>query len=318
MPSPVLRDLETGWSVLEVRGELHVPGYDPEEVGRGLPETTFRREVLGDWTAAQGKVVYPEWDGLFHAADEPLDFDPKMPLVCGWDLPGANGGTPAWVPTQLARTGQWLIFPSVCGRRDETIGMWDFGRLVHDHLLRNYALPYGVTVQDLRLIHYGDPAGRQKPVKTAAMVSHGIEVRSAYEILREGERVVVEWDERDRPVFETRPGFGFLIEPGEVSLVRRLEAVRSRLSLRLPGGLPALVVDPGAVMIRDGFSGGYHYHQRATGVYEPDPMKNEYSEPMDAISYVASKLFLANPDPVGAGADYGRPVTRAASKRRSW
>jgi len=301
-----LRHTKDDWFVLEVRGERDVPGYDPKIVGKGMGRSVFRREVQGDWTATTGKLVYEEY-GDFHRSLKPIDFDVRRPLVLGWDLPAGTGGTPACVVTQLNTLGQWLILSCLIPRDEENIGVYAFGEWVAQHLHDEFAAPNGVTWQALKLIHYGDPAGNQKPSETQGTKNAGLEARSAFEILRSGERVPLGHTERGQPIYQEKPGFGWVIQPGEVSLTRRIAAVRARLGLVLPEGLPGLVVCPTAKLIDEGFAGGYHFHQRSDGTFEHDPMKNRWSHGMDALSYVASRLFAAKERKPKAE---GPPVTR--------
>ncbi|HEU4754344.1 MAG TPA: hypothetical protein VFU47_14635 [Armatimonadota bacterium] len=323
-----LRLYETAdqWYVLEIRGERDVPGYDPKQVGRGLSEQTYRREVLGDWTATTGKVVYPEY-GEIHTAQEPLPFYSSLPLVCCWDFGGTPfSGTPAMVPTQVAPSGCWHIFPALVPPEDRTVGIYEFTEAAAEYLLTEFARPAGVGLDGLQLRHFGDPAGSARTGVPRGVSNNRIELRSCYEIIRDGLRVVVDWDERGEPVYQERPGWGWVIEPGEVSLTKRMEALRSRLTA-LRGGEPLVLVDsfppetfrspllhPGAVL--EGFQGGYSYRQRATGEYELDPDKNWYSHPLNALEYGASRLFAAAPP----GGEEPEPVwqrtTRAAGRRK--
>lgn len=293
------------WAVLEVRGERDIPGYDPAQVGRGMSPQTFRREVLGDWTASTGKLVFPEY-GDMHESPAALPYDPKRPLLCGWDLPAATGGTPAFVVTQLTHGGQWLLFGSVLPGVDETIGVWDFAERCAYYLKQEFADPAGLRVEDLNLVHYGDPAGAQRPLLGGGAAT---EIGSAYEIIRDGERFA-----GPNGTTIERPGFGWDIQPGEVSLVKRLEVVRTRLCANV-GGAPSILVDPGATFIRAGFKGGYHYAQRNDGRYELDPAKNRYSHVFDALEYVCSRTFLhrISEDRLG---DYLRRVQAEAPQGR--
>ena len=306
-----------GWHVLTIRGERDIPGYDPAEVGKGLSDQAFRREVLGDWTATAGKLVYPEF-GPVHEAVQAIPYDPTRQLVLGWDLPGGNGGTPACVVTQLSARGQWLILSDVMPGPDETVGIYEFGERVAEHLHERYCRPHGIELSKLRLMqHFGDPAGQVRPPATVGSATKGQEMRSAFEVLLLGEKVFIGTDYRGREIWEEKPGRGWVVEPGEVSLTKRMEAVRARLTHILSGGLAALVVSPEAQQVLDAFRGGYHYHQRADGRYELDPMKNESSHVADALSYSASRLF-AEParKEEEAWSSVGKMAVRAPGRRR--
>ncbi len=279
---PVKRT-EDGWTVATLHWSL-VPNYDYAEASKGLTDEAIRRELELDWSASSGKRVYPEYSPKVHLAKDALLFDPHQPLYCGWDF----GGTPAWVPTQLNALGQWLVFPGIAPLDDQTIGVYEFGQLVADHLTREYASPIGRELSDLKLIHFGDPAGAARPPRTGDRPQ---EVQSCFEILKNGLYIELgPGDDGSRRV-RRQPGFGWKINPGAVNITDRLESVRARLLTLLSGGLPALVVDPRATAIADGFGGGYCYPQRADGTYGRDPAKNWFSHSLDALAYIATRLF---------------------------
>ncbi len=315
-----LRETVDGWTIMTIIGPEIIPDYDTEEVCKGMSESAIRREVFLDWTASAGKSVYPEF-GPIHKAINPLPFDPERPLICGWDLPAGTGGTPAFVPTQMAGTGQWFIYPEIVGPEKETMGIYEFGEWVAEYLYETFCVPHNIEFKDLKLIHYGDPAGNCKPPLVYGSPSDKYEVRSAFEILKHGDRVLLGRDRQGRAIFEDKRGRGWLIRPGVVALSRRIEAVRSRLTTLLRGGLPALVVDPRAQLINEGFGGAYSYSQRTDGRYELDPAKNRHSHPMNALEYAASRLFSARlPEELDEDED-DRPkshqefMTRGAGRR---
>lgn len=285
-----VRDLPTGWTIATLEGRHVIPDYPYEAMAALLDEETRRQELDLDWTATSGKRVYPEF-GRLHEAVEPLPHDANRPLVCGWDLPGGNGGTPAFVPSQLNAFGQWLIYPELVPDEDESIGLYEFGERVAQYLHEEFARPSGLPLEKLKTLHYGDPVGNAPLPQTLAASSLRLEKRSAYEVLRLGMRVPAEYDEETGHArIEEKPGWGWIVQPGEVSLTKRMEAVRARLKLLL-SGQPALVVDPQATMVVEGFKGAYHYPQRTDGRYELDPAKNHHSHPMNALEYIASRLF---------------------------
>ncbi len=300
------------WHVLEIRGARDIPGYEPGKVGAGMSPMDFRREILGDWSATSGKQVFPEF-GDMHEAVQKLPFDPQRELLCGWDLPAGTGGTPAFVATQITHQGQWLLYGSLLPKADETVPPWDFAERVAYYLTETFARPLGLELSDLKLVHYGDPAGTQAPIAGGARSTRG-EIKSAMEAIRDGGCLDDAYgDAKDRP------GFGWDIMPGEVSLTKRLDSIRTRLCVNVCGA-PALLVSPTATFIREGFRGGYAYKQRTDGRYELDPAKNRYSHVFDALSYPASRVFLhrGNEDPLAAYLAQQRqntPAYRVAGSR---
>lgn len=278
-----LRVTDDGWSVLTIH-HSKLPDYDFEAACKGMSEEAIQRELEIDWSATIGKRVYPDFRRDRHVAARKLPFDPRKPLYCGWDF----GGTPAFVPTQVASTGQWYLYPGLVPPDEQTWGIYEFAQQVADYLTRNFAIPHGLTLEQLNLIHIGDPAGNGPPPRAKDSPK---EERSCFQILNRGMQVVTGHDDKGRAILTERPGWGWRVMPGAVNITDRLESVRSRLTLMVHGGEPALLVDPEATTLIEGFLGGYHYHQRADGRYEFDPYKNWYSHPMDALGYVATRLF---------------------------
>jgi hypothetical protein len=278
-----LRLLKSGWHVLTVHYSS-VPGYDYAAASRGMTPEQKQQELEIDWSTVQGKRVYPEFGREHHVAVEALEFNPHRPLYCGWDF----YGTPAFVPTQLNTYGQWLIFPPLAPSEENTIGIYDFGQIVADHLSRTYAVPHGLTLKQLKLVHFGDPSGAAPPPRTGDSPK---EMRSAFDILRKGLELDIGLGEDGERRVIRKPGLGWRILPGKIGLTERLEAVRGRLTMTLRDGLPALVVDSRAEVIKEGFLGGYHYPQRRDGHYDYTPEKDYYSHVMDALAYVATRLF---------------------------
>jgi len=305
-----LRKTKDKWWILTIHYSS-VPGYDYEAATAGMSEETIRQELEIDWSTTKGKRVYPEFGRRHHIALDNIGFNPRAPLYCGWDW--GIGGSLAFVPTQLNGFGQWLIFPPVSPGEESTIGVYEFGQIVSDHLQRYYAAPFGLTVKQLRTVHFGDPAGAGPPPRTGDSPK---EVRSCFQIIERGLELAAGVDEQGRPITIRRPGFGWHIKPGAVNITDRLEAIRNRLKLTLHDGLPALVVDPRAQITIEGFLGGYHYPQRRDGHYESRPEKNIYSHVMDALGYVATRLFAHNaPDDEDDSPSYRNEFASHAASR---
>ncbi len=54
-----------------------------------------------------------------------------------------------------------------------------------------------------------------------------------------------------------------------------------------------LLINPRCQMVRKGLHVGYVYEETRSGQTKPKPLKNEYSHPIDALSYVATHLKIA-------------------------
>jgi hypothetical protein len=274
-----------GWCVCSVPYTC-VPGYDLEAATAGLTRDAVEREILLNWAVVHGKKVWEEFAPQRHVAAEPLTLDPYRPIHCGWDW--AWTGSPAFVPTQINAHGQWLIFPSLSPTPEEMQGIYQFASDVADHLLRNYAAPHGLGLEDLNLVHIGDPAGRDRPPVTGGRRK---EAYSCFEILFRGIRMPMGEDDDGNEVYEEKPGWGWRVIPGARTIPERLEAVRGRLTTTLRDGLPALVVDPRATTVIEAMSGSYAYKEYEDGTYSHDPDKSYWSHTADALGYCATRLW---------------------------
>ncbi len=305
------RQTRDGWHILGVGWEV-VPGYDFAAACVGMGENEIEMELKRNWSVTRGKAVYPEFNVDRHVAKQPLIFDPSRPLHCGFDWLG----TPAFVPTQLNAHGQWLIFPSLSPPETESIAIYEFAEQVANHLLRRYAAPHGLSLDDLQMVHIGDPSGNNPPARTAGKRQ---ETHSAFEILKKGSKMYLGEDDHGDPVYEQRPGWGWRVIPGAMRIKDRIEAVRARLTTTLHGGLSALVIDPAAQVVKDGFAGGYHYKKYSDDTYAREPEKNHSSHTSDCISYIATKLFArpSRADDRDEDEPLRPPVVSQASNR-SW
>jgi hypothetical protein len=85
-----------------------------------MPYTDWLREYEIHWKSFQGKPVFLEdWDSNFHVAKEPLDYEPAIPIIRGWDF----GLSPACLFAQLRAGGRLLILREIIG---EEIGIERF------------------------------------------------------------------------------------------------------------------------------------------------------------------------------------------------
>lgn len=274
-----------GWLCIQFPW-LAVEGYNFEKACEGQGDQDIRRMYCLDWHASTGKRVLTEFSITTHVSREVLSFYPEEPLYLGWDMPGC----PACVVTQLNPYGQWCILSSVSPKESESIGVYDFGKRVYEHLLRGYARPNDMEVADLRLIHYGDPAGFALPVRTGETSADKHEVRSCFDTIENGLEITLGYDDYDRPIVETLPGFGWRIQAGKKEITARLESLRARLRMMVGPGLPAFVICKSAHDATSAFA-GYHYKERSDGTYELDPAKTWESHTVDAAGYIATREF---------------------------
>jgi hypothetical protein len=304
------------WDILDIDGRDHVPHWRAELVGQGMGQQMYQREVLKDWDASTGKLVYPDF-GSIHCSREPLSYDPTLPLALGWDQGGtAAGGNPACVIGQLQRSGSLYLYMAFAPEENETVTIYEFGRAVAEYLAEEFAEPLNKKLEDLDLVHFGDPAGKVRP-KTRRAISGKIEsadeTRSCWEQLRLGTRIPIGWDERrDEPLYEERPGWGWKVQDGEVSFSKRSKSVEDRLVANLKG-IPLLQVDPGATLILTAFKGGYRYAERVDGRFELDPKKDRNAEVMNALEYLCSRTDRIRPRSAREQSTYLEPWSSPAS-----
>jgi hypothetical protein len=277
------RDTSLGWSITEI-GYEHVPGYDFEEAKRGLSPQSIQTELMRNWQASSGKLAYPEYNQAVHVSPTRLVYDPNRMLYVGIDMPG----TPAAVITQIDAFDRWCILHNISPPEDETIGYYEFGEVLAEVLLRDFAEPHHLTLEELPVKFYGDPAGNATIPKPGQSPK---EARSCWDILRNGVTLHRGYDKHGTQIVEQKPGWGWTILPGEVSPAKRMEVVRARLTTLLRGGVPALVIDPECRTVISGFGGGYHYPQDSLGRYSNDILKNHCSHTMNALEYAATRLF---------------------------
>ena len=163
------------------------------------------------------------------------------------------GLRPAAVFGQHTPEGQWRIYSEVCG---EGMNLYQFCDAIKQHVSEEYR---GFTIGKIT----GDPWG---------------DARSAM-------------DKKTRTTFQimASEGINAVSAPDSTNnIIRRLECVKGPLG-KLINGEPAVVIDPGARILRKGMSGGYAFKRvKISGDerYKSEPDKNLYSDPCDAMQYL--------------------------------
>lgn len=221
---------------------------------------------------AHGGTVFSEFAHHLHVHHSHLPVNRARPLLCGW----AHEPCMAWVLCQLTERNQLGVLASGVGDTGE--GVYGFGARVNEWLQREIGLE-GVDLRHFGHPNYLDPNGSRA------------EERAVAEILNRGLRL-------GRDEGERKPGFGFRLRKGEASRKAREAAIRGRLTLILPGGMPALVVDPGAKEVQNALAGGYAYKLITnTGYFTEDPEVNPSMAVVDALGHVLCRLFAEKQEP---------------------
>lgn len=243
-----------------------------------------------------GKPVYPMFDSARHIAaavpgrERVLEPNPLRPLLIGVD----QGGQAAAIISQASREGLVRVFDEVVLAEGEFVGGEDFGRMLGRILkadFRRWCQPGGLR---LRL----DPAAKQR---------HGATSEDA-------PRAWVN-DFEDGLSAE----LGLKLEDMDIALAvtnsirERVQAV-SKLLLRRAAEGEALVVDPRCRVLARGFSGGYRYRkvEGAQGRFVDKPEKGYYSNPHDALQYLALDVVSEAAQAAEASRDpFGRMLADA-------
>jgi len=163
-----------------------------------------------------------------------------------------TGLSPACVITQLGSTGQWRILREFIG---EYVGITDFAEGV------NLWCQQVFGAAKVRYRDIGDPAGRNRDSSKMSPADYLKRLQ-------------------------------IFVEDGLQTFKVRREAVAERLT-KLVNGEPSILIDPSCKMLIEGFEGGYAYPEiGVSGLYKPEPDKNQYSHIHDALQYAATKLFV--------------------------
>lgn len=214
-----------------------------------------RRMVDGQYGySREGEPVYPEYDDSVHCTENPLPPLKGLGLRLGFDQ-GIRG--PAMIVAQWTPSGQLRIINEYIPGR---IGPTGFGQGCKRLLEAEYR---GYKIERAT----GDPAGF-----FGGDSEHGD--KSMFETVSE---VLQE------PIFPA--------ESQELDI--RQDGVRQLLRYRIDGKAPALLLSPVCKMLRKGFNSHYRYRKRRgmDAATDPQPEKNEYSNPHDGLQYLVEDLM---------------------------
>ncbi|SFT67067.1 hypothetical protein SAMN05444141_102665 [Pseudovibrio denitrificans] len=216
-------------------------------------EWYIRRFVRNEFGFSRdGKPVYSDYNGSFHTSARDLKPDQSLPLLIGLDA----GLNPSAILGQPRPNGQLII-------TDELVPGQGYGadrlsELLNDLIARRY-----YQVPSIRI--WADPAAQYGADKEGGELSW---IETVSKALSE-------------PVL--------IPANGSNELGLRLAAVRAELTKLIDGHAPRLLISRHCKKLNRGFASGYKYKKRpkdAGPAYDPEPSKNEYSHPHDALQYL--------------------------------
>ncbi len=214
-----------------------------------MPIKEWMIEYERNWEAFDGKAVFEDYNKVRHESRTPIDPNMGLPLLCGWDF----GLTPACVVAQLVGSRLNILREYV----SENQGIKQFAPQVMQSLRQHYP-EWRDAKRDF--IHYIDPAGLAKGQIDS-------EKTCATEMAAQGLKNIfpgpIDWESRRKSVEhfllgQTKAGANFLLDPKACPTLAK------------------------------GFSGGYQYPERYQQAEpgKPQPIKNRYSHPHDALQYL--------------------------------
>lgn len=260
-----------------------------EQAAKGYPERDWLQEFEMDFSSWSGRPVYASFKRDVHVAQEPIEWNPHYPMWRGWDV-----GIHACVWGQLVK-GQLRVFGGV-----QIVGAFGGAETKYEE----FELPcsglavFIQQVKEMSALMFADSAYQPawKDVIDPSAFNNTI-------------------TRQEKPVHIFRAA-GINPLPGATQdPATRISLVESWLAAMATGlpGEPALLIDPSASIIIDGFAGGYCFEKHGQGT---KPEKNGFSHCMDSLQYLISRLPV-RPGVKAGGQEtlleYGNP--RAHNKR---
>jgi hypothetical protein len=162
------------------------------------------------------------------------------------------GKTPSAVLCQQMPNDRWVVFGEIVTENTVTEEFIP--------KLRAWLVRWGVPVRNVKV--YGDPSGAHQ---------HEVNRHTSFQLMRQA---------------------GFTVLSGERSPERRQGAVRNLLT-QLIDGAPALVVNKRETpILHKGFVGEYKFKRNQEGEMNPEPRKNKFSHPHDALQHLLGRVHV--------------------------
>ena len=283
-----------------------LPDWESEILAFPLGKHDDQVDTLSTASAMVSSIanMFPEF-GPRHVSPDPVWFRPELPIVCGWD----DEPVLSFVALQLGPDGACNVLLALQGQGSESV--WDFGRRVLDVLNGTLAAAAECPLEALDVRHHCPPEWLDGTKTTA----DGMTVA---DVLLNGQVVTTGYD-RHGDASGFRPGFGFVLTPGEPSFTRRVELIKGRLTLSLAQGAPALLVDEEADPVVQALSGGARWQVHATlKRLTGEPEKTPSLATVNALGHALSGLVAATPRRDDEDEHWNQPtgMARGAGRRR--
>ena len=273
----------------------------------GLSQREIQREFELDWTIADGKPVFPDYDKEKHGTSEVLRAEPGMPLYVGLDF----GLNPAADFVQVSDMGQVRVLRVL---NEENKALTTFAPLIIRQMLElcaeaGYPARTMEDVESLFRRHW-KAATQETGLSLSELENLECEVwRETYEEVFDHDsgqslEFIFAGDPagKSRTANDAKSGYRFLWERFGIRVqgnqkhqvwdTRRNAVTGLLVSPDIAPGEAKFVISahPSCERLRAGFEGSYAYAEAADTGGREVPLKDRFSHPQDAFQYVACKI----------------------------
>lgn len=254
----------------EAENLIHLPPDYYVQGQRGKSDDWIRVNLCNEYGfVVDGRPVHPEYVDSVHCTQEPIPYDPTLPLILGIDF----GRTPAAAVLQYQP--QWGRFVAIDELVSEDMSQQLFAPMLRQWINSNFQVTDEVFAKKVR--GWSDPAGEAGGQAT---------------------------EDTPRQILVAN-GIAVLPAPSNSPTLRRTAASNPFRRLCMDGK-PALLISPKCKMLRKGLMGGFCYKKLAvpgTDKFHEQPDKNSlYSHIVEAFEYALlgegeGAMALAPADP---------------------
>jgi len=222
---------------------------------RGKADDWIRVNLCNEYGfLVDGRPVHPEYVDSIHCASEPIEYDPKLPIILGIDF----GRTPAAAVVQFQP--QWGRYVAIDEFVSEDMSQQLFAPELRLFLTSTFQIEADEADSMTRHVRaWCDPAGEARGQATEdtprlILQAHGIPARPA---------------------------------PSNSPTLRRTALANPFRRLGMDGR-PSLIISPRCRMLRKGLMGGFCYKKlkvAGSDRFHEQPDKNMYSHIVEALEY---------------------------------